>query len=141
MPPQLIHTGGFAVRRQGHPLKSPQDLVHHTLLHATLRPDNWRLWLTAAGVPSDPEDENHIDPMNGPIFDQSLITIQAAVDGLGVAIVSGEFVERDLEEGRLVRPFDVSLPTQAAYYLVSPKETADAPKIKAFRAWLQDVVS
>jgi LysR family glycine cleavage system transcriptional activator len=124
-----------------HPLKSPWDLVHHTLLHTTLRPDNWRLWLTAAGVPTDPEDKNHIDPMNGPIFDQSLITIQAAVDGLGVAIVSGEFVERDLEEGRLVRPFDVSLPTQAAYYLVSPKETAEAPKIKAFRAWLQGLVS
>ena len=124
-----------------HALKSPQDLVHHTLLHTTNRPDNWRLWLTAAGVPTDPEDENHIDPVNGPIFDQFLITIQAAVDGLGVAIVSGEYVERDLEEGRLVRPFDVSLPTQAAYYLVSPRETAEAPKIKVFRAWLQGLVS
>src|SRR5580698_11318647 len=59
------------------PLQSPKDLVHHTLLHSSGGyDDDWRLWLTAAGQPSD------ISKMSGLSFDLILMTVQAAIDGL-----------------------------------------------------------
>ncbi len=62
--------------------------------------------------------------------------LQAAIDGLGVALGRTALVKGDLASGRLIAPFDISLPIEAAYYVVAPERTADRPKIKAFREWL-----
>ena len=115
-------------------LKSPQDLVNHTLLHLDAMPDAWSLWLTAAGV-------DHPDPTAGPKFEILMMSTRAAMDGMGVAIVSEAMSEDDLASERLVRPFDFSLPTEAAYYFVAPEATADLPKVRLFREWLMDLVS
>jgi len=64
------------------------------------------------------------------------MAIQAAIDGLGVALGRTPFVEADLRDGRLVAPFDLALPDKAGFYVVAPEETADTPKIKLFRDWL-----
>jgi LysR family glycine cleavage system transcriptional activator len=45
-------------------------------------------------------------------------------------------VEVDIVAGRLVAPFDIVLPQDAGYYVVTPEATADAPKIALFREWL-----
>ncbi|MDX1514041.1 MAG: transcriptional regulator GcvA, partial [Gammaproteobacteria bacterium] len=54
-----------------HPLKDPEDLAHHTLLHDDGHGD-WRTWLLAAGV-------DGVDPTRGPIFTDSSMLIQAAM--------------------------------------------------------------
>ena len=113
-----------------HPLRRPEDLAHHTLLHATVSREDWQLWLTAAGLPAA------LATRRGLSFDQSFMAIQAAIDGLGVALGRTRFVEADVAAGRLVAPFDVVLPAQAGFYVVAPEETADQPKIKLFRDWL-----
>ena len=64
------------------------------------------------------------------------MAIQAAVDGLGIALGRTRFVEADIAAGRLVVPFDVVLPADAGFYIVAPEQTADAPKIALFRDWL-----
>jgi LysR family glycine cleavage system transcriptional activator len=69
-------------------------------------------------------------------FDQSYLAIQAAIDGLGVALGRTPLVEADIAAGRLVVPFDVVLPDEAGYYVVAPEESADTPKIALFRDWL-----
>ncbi len=112
------------------PLRQPQDLVHHTLLHTTTSREDWQLWLTAAGLPVS------IAARRGMSFDQSFMAVQAAVDGLGVALGRTRFVEADIAAGRLVVPFDVVLPADAGFYIVAPEETADIPKIALFRDWL-----
>ncbi|CAN5528054.1 transcriptional regulator GcvA [soil metagenome] len=113
------------------PLRKPDDLAHHTLLHSSAaQSDDWRLWLTAAGLPVD------ISKRPGLTFDLIFMTLQAAIDGLGVAMARTTYVEGDLASGRLVVPFEISLPADAGFYLVSPQATADAPKLAAFRAWL-----
>jgi LysR family glycine cleavage system transcriptional activator len=113
------------------PLRSPEDLAHHTLLHSSGGyDDDWRLWLTAAGLPAN------ISRQPGLSFDMIFMTLQAAIDGLGVAVGRTTYVEGDLAKGRLVVPFDIRLPADAGFYLVSPEATADAPKLAAFRAWL-----
>ena len=119
-----------ALLKGPHPLKRPEDLAHHTLLHATLSREDWQLWLTAAGLPTE------LAQRRGLTFDQSFMCIQAAIEGLGVALGRSPFVEADIAQGRLVVPFDVVLPAEAGYYIVAPEETADDPKIALFRDWL-----
>ena len=112
-----------------HPLRRPDDLASHTLLHVVGFLQDWQVWLTAANV-------DHADPSSGPRFDLIINALQAAIDGLGVALGRTALVEGDLAAGRLVAPFDISLPSEAAYYAVAPEQTADRPKIEAFREWL-----
>jgi LysR family glycine cleavage system transcriptional activator len=112
------------------PLRQPEDLVHHTLLHATVSREDWQLWLTAAGLPGS------IASRRGLTFDQSFMAIQAAVDGHGIAMGRTRFVEADVAAGRLVVPFDVVLPADAGFYIVAPEDTAGSPKIALFRDWL-----
>lgn len=110
------------------PLKAPADLGKHTLLHDDAT-RTWRLWLEVAGV-------SDVDPERGPIFNDSSMLLQAAIDGQGVALGRSALVAADLAAGRLVKPFDVVLPFDLAYYLVCPEASADRPKIVAFRDWL-----
>jgi LysR family glycine cleavage system transcriptional activator len=111
-------------------LRRPADLAHHTLLHAGVSRDDWQLWLTAAGLPTN------LAAKPGLTFDLSLMALQAAIDGLGVALGRTPLVEADIAAGRLVVPFDVKLPAEAGFYVVAPEETADTPKIAVFRDWL-----
>jgi LysR family glycine cleavage system transcriptional activator len=112
------------------PLRRPEDLAQYTLLHASVSREDWQLWLTAAGLPTA------LATRRGLSFDQTFMAIQAAMDGLGVALGRTPFVETDIAAGRLVVPFDVVLPADAGFYIVVPEETADTPKIALFRDWL-----
>jgi LysR family glycine cleavage system transcriptional activator len=112
------------------PLRQPTDLERHTLLHTTVSRDDWRLWLTAAGLPFS------IAARRGLTFDEAFLAIQAAVEGLGVALGRLHLVEADIEAGRLVAPFNTELPQDAGYYVVAPEATADDPKIALLREWL-----
>ena len=111
-----------------HPLREPTDLVHHTLLHDDGHGD-WRTWLLAAHV-------ENVDPTRGPVFTDSGMLIQAAMAGQGAALARGVLAGDELAAGRLVRPFELSLSTDFAYYFVCPEDLADRPKIAAFREWL-----
>ncbi|HWZ38986.1 MAG TPA: transcriptional regulator GcvA [Bradyrhizobium sp.] len=112
------------------PLRTPEDLRDQVLLHTTNNYDDWRQWLTAAGLPSD------ISKQRGITFDLILMTVQAAIDGIGVAMGRTSYVQDDIAKGRLVVPFNIALPADAGFYLVSPEGAADPPKLKAFRQWL-----
>jgi LysR family glycine cleavage system transcriptional activator len=112
------------------PLRTPEDLRDHVLLHTTAYDDDWRQWLTAAELPSD------ISKQQGITFDLILMTVQAAIDGIGVAMGRTSYVQDDIAKGRLVVPFNIALPADAGFYLVSPEGAADPPKLKAFRQWL-----
>ncbi|MDP1866367.1 MAG: LysR substrate-binding domain-containing protein, partial [Bradyrhizobium sp.] len=72
----------------------------------------------------------------GVTFDLVFMTVQAAIDGMGVAMGRTSYVEDDIAKGRLVVPFNIALPADAGFYLVSPEARADAPKLSAFRHWL-----
>ena len=117
------------------PLRCPEDLANQTLLHTSGGyDDDWRLWLTAAGLPSS------IPKLPGLTFDLILLAVQAAIDGAGVAMGRTSYVEADIAKGRLVVPFKITLPADAGFYLVSPEAKADPPKLKAFRQWLKPPV-
>ena len=111
-----------------HPLRRPEDLRHHVLLHDDDY-TGWQLWLELAGVAG-------VDPRHGPIFTDAGMVVQAAAEGQGVALGRLALAAWDLAAGRLIRPFDVSMPHDLAYYLVCPEGSAERPRIAAVRPWL-----
>lgn len=120
-------------------LKTPGDLASVTLLHAEWRMDrdaaaNWRVWLKAAHL-------SEIDPGRGLRFNNEAMTVQAAIDGLGVALSPSTLVSGDIASGRLVRPFDdaLDMPTEFRDFLVYPPAAEAIPKVIAFRDWALDV--
>jgi LysR family glycine cleavage system transcriptional activator len=130
MAEQLFPVCSPALLATDKPLRRPEDLAHHTLLHTTVSREDWYLWLTAAGLPRS------IATRRGLMFDQGFMATQAAMEGLGVALGRGHLVEADIAAGRLVAPFDMVLPQDAGYYVVAPETSAEAPKIVLFRDWL-----
>ncbi len=114
--------------QSGPPLERPSDLKNHTLLHDDMRED-WRMWLMAV-------NELDVDARKGPGYQHSNLAIQAAEQGDGVALARSVLVEDLLTSGRLVKPFNVSLPVEFAYYIVCPMANLSRPKVKAFKAWL-----
>lgn len=117
------------------PLKSPKDLVHHTLLHDSGTEKDpscptWPMWLKAAGV-------CHKQGERGVKFNQSSLVIEAAVAGKGVALAKAALALADLEAARLVIPFDLTTPTDFSYYIVHPPSKSSSPSVAAFKAWLK----
>ncbi len=119
-----------------HPIYEPADLRHHTLLHDAHSRDDWRMWLLAAEV-----DLAFTDPTRGPLFDDSSMMLQAAIEGQGVAIGRSALAANDLLAGRLVRPFDLTLPWRMDYFVVCPLGNETIPKIAAFSDWLLDTAA
>jgi len=131
MADELFPVCSPALLQGSKPLKSPEDLRDHVLLHTSnTNSDDWRLWLTAAGLPTD------VSKQPGVTFDLLFVTIQAAIDGIGIAMGRTSYVQDDITKGRLVVPFKIALPADAGFYLVSPQGRADSAKLSAFRSWL-----
>jgi len=64
------------------------------------------------------------------------MAIQAAIHGLGVALVPGIFVQEELRRGVLVAPFGHATPSGFGYYLVQPEGQAGHPALTLFRQWI-----
>ncbi|MDZ7840992.1 MAG: transcriptional regulator GcvA [Gammaproteobacteria bacterium] len=109
-------------------LVKPADLAQASLLHGDL-PEDWRDWFRAAGV-TDPV------PRRGPHFGDANALLQAATDGLGVALGRSLLVADDLRAGRLVEPFGPRLQARYAYWFVLPRSQALSERLVRVRDWL-----
>ena len=117
-----------------HPLRTPEDLRFQTLLHDDTVLDEstrttWSDWLEAAGV-------DDIDASRGPHFSDASLATEAAIEGMGVALLIKPLLCAEIEAGRLVVPFDIPSRTIFSYYLVTPEPIAERPAIVAFREWI-----
>lgn len=114
----------------GPPLDEPRDLLRYPLLHdSPFNAEDWRAWFALAGVTG-------LDHRSGGAFDSSQMAVQAALTGAGVALVMPQFFRADLESGRLVQPFPLTLKCGKAHYFACPEQSAGLGKIAAFRDWL-----
>ncbi len=112
-------------------LKKPADLTRLPLLRVTSAPDDWLIWLKAAGLRGL--------QAKGPRFDYDAFALQAAIDGLGVALAHRPYVADDLAAGRLVMPFDIVAARGEGWYLVHRNIAVNAPEhapLAQFRDWL-----
>jgi LysR family glycine cleavage system transcriptional activator len=115
-----------------HGLKTPADLKHQVLLHDDGHGD-WRTWLLAADV-------HDVDVSRGPVYTDSSMAVQSAIEGDGVALARSQLVKSDIVRGLLVRPFNISQPSKFAYYVVYPQDKPVTAQMSAFITWLQQQV-
>jgi LysR family glycine cleavage system transcriptional activator len=120
----------------GPPLRTPEDLSRHTLIHdqAVERDPfvpTWAMWLKAAGV-------KHPPATAGLTFNSMSLAHDAAIAGQGVVLAYSNIAAADLATERLVRLFSLALPDPFAYYIVTAPAALERPKVRAFRNWLRE---
>ena len=112
------------------PLRTPDDLREHTLLHTSSLPRLWPDWLARAQISA-------LRPAAALTFDHFYLTLQAAIDGIGIAMGPTALVSDDLAAGRLVAPFaGPRLPSRSYCTYVPDGRSAD-DVIVLFRSWLE----
>jgi LysR family transcriptional regulator, glycine cleavage system transcriptional activator len=123
---EVFPTMSPKVRRSGR-VRSPADLARVPLLRIRSQP--WTPWLEAAGVDLP-------EPRRGPVFNDSELAIQAAVQGQGAVLARGSLAVQRLRNGTLVAPFKQRIASLQTCYLVYPKHHVSRPVVKIFREWL-----
>lgn len=116
-----------------HPLRRPEDLRHHTLLHDDVFGGgievDWKAWIRLVGVQG-------VDAGRGPGFSDSAMVLSAAIAGQGVALARASLAIDDLAAGLLVLPFGPSVDTGYDYWFATAEASAGLAKVRAFRDWI-----
>lgn len=113
-------------------IHAPDDLLATQLLHSMLRPEGWPTWLGAVGLGA-------AQPTRNVTLANAALCVQAAVNGLGVAMAQKAYVRDDLASGRLAQPLHQEVPTEFGYYLLCDPSKAEMKPLKQFREWLLSV--
>ncbi len=108
---------------------STEGLARQTLLHSMAVPNDWSMWLAAAGIIG-------VDGRHGLHFASSSLAYQAAIEGLGVAIAQRSMIEHDVATHRLALPFDFSFRDGSGDYLLCSKQGLKDPHVIEFRDWI-----
>jgi LysR family transcriptional regulator, glycine cleavage system transcriptional activator len=115
------------------PVGSVDDLRRHTLLHSSTTLSAWPQWLAAAGR-AGLTPTRHIE------FGHVHLQLQAAVEGLGIAIASKPLIERDIAAGRLVCPIS-NLERHAGEYILVSEDREPRAAIAAFGDWIMSMAA
>lgn len=114
-------------------LTTPSDVVGETWLRS-YRVDEWTEWLLAAGLPRSV-------PMTKSImFDSSIAMVEAAMQGVGVALAPPLMFSRQLNSGALVQPFDTAV-SLGGYWLTRLQTRPETHAMACFREWLLTAIN
>lgn len=113
--------------REEHGIERPADLAGCRLLRHGWH--TWTPWFRAAKLRFD-------EPAGGLLFSDSGMLVEAAIRGLGVALVGSVFAASAIADGRLVKPIDITVPDGNAYYLLWNAARRLEPEARVFRDWL-----
>jgi LysR family transcriptional regulator, glycine cleavage system transcriptional activator len=113
--------------RELHGLKGPECLLTAPLLHHRHRP--WSLWFGAFGLQAPPQE--------GLVLEDSVMLLEAAANGLGLALARSGLIEQDLKTGRLVRPFEGGVASELGFWIVWRADSRKLRRIHALRDWLK----
>ncbi len=110
-------------------LREPAEILAGTLIHSRSAPHQWRQWLALARVPNRPTGGKMV-------FDHAHQALQAAIQGVGIALASTEFARDALHAGLLVSPFpDLGLEDRRYFWIVHASHWLE-PSVRKFCAWL-----
>lgn len=114
-----------------HGVERPEDLLRVPLIHSVKAPSDWPTWFAANGLRAPAR-------LRGTHFDRSYMAIDAALDGMGVALESRLAADADLASGRLVSPVASRQSfVHILYWFVCPFEKLEREAVQRFRAWLR----
>jgi len=122
------------LRDRARPLKRPQDLKHHTLLHfdypgAEKTFMDWGTWLAALGI-------HDLKSAGALHFSQYEQMIQAAISGQGVALGRQPLVNELIQSGMLATPFKRPVVGSRAYFIIESPLGAGKPHVRQFADWV-----
>lgn len=106
-----------------------QDFANYPLLQNASRPSLWLHWLRLSGL-------QHQGRIQGTRFAHTEMLINAAVQGIGIAIVPVCYIELELARQELHLPFGPPILSGDSYYAVYPERKAQLPSVLAFRDWI-----
>ncbi|AOY91141.1 LysR family transcriptional regulator [Cupriavidus sp. USMAA2-4] len=124
---------GLLAGEPGGMAASPATLLRYPLLHHTTVPEAWSDWLSALGVDAR-------EAWGGARFDQFSLLTQAAVSGLGIALIPRCLIEEELALGALVVAHPARVLSRKGYYLCYPEQKQHLPALQTFRAWVMEGV-
>ncbi len=124
-----------AVRDGPNPIRTPEDLIDHTLIIVSRTPEGWPEWIELARAQG--WALAGLDPHHGVRFDTIQLATTAALQSMGVVIGRRPLIDNFLASGLLVAPFDIEVTSKIAYWLVYSPTMAGAPSLQAFRGWLR----
>jgi LysR family glycine cleavage system transcriptional activator len=115
---------------------TPADLRDFTLIHDDIGAmydgrDFWDLWLKAAGVPGD-------NMKHGAHFSHTVLALDAATEGSGIVVTLRELAKPQLDDGRLVAPFDLAVTLPYGYYFIATEQALRRAPVHAFVGWLRE---
>lgn len=111
-------------------LRGPADLQRAVLLRHALQ--RWKPWFAEAGL-------DWPEPGGGPLFNDGALMLQAAIHGQGVALGRRILADSLIEQGLLVRLFDISAFVEEGFYVVYAEESLKRPEVAAFVSWIASV--
>lgn len=115
-----------------HGIKDPESLLSAPLLHISTRAEAWQDWFG--------HNELDTEPPHGMHFEQFSSAAQAAVAGLGVALMPVFLIKAELDRNLLVPAIDHPTKSASAYYLATPNTKSENPSVSALRDWLLDEI-
>ena len=122
----VVAAPGLMAPNDQRPLSQHQDFPKIQNAH---RPDSWLRWLAAKGV-------EHQGPISGPRFSQTTMVIEAALAGIGLAVLPVFMIEEHVADGRLHLPFGPPVASGAGYYVVYPETRRPSTSVRLFRDWI-----
>ncbi|MCY1241675.1 Glycine cleavage system transcriptional activator [compost metagenome] len=125
---QMIPVIAPALAASGRPLVHPEDLMQHALLHEDNRA-LWEQWFAAAGAAP-------VKLERGANFADGSMVLQATLRGSGAGLIDRDHARDDVIAGRLIQPFEVSVP-YGAFFLVARRFDALSDAAKAFVEWIE----
>ncbi|MBA8877375.1 LysR family transcriptional regulator [Phyllobacterium myrsinacearum] len=132
---EMIVPVGSPELLSANPVATPAELANSApLLHLSTRPKAWADWFESVQA-------EVVSPYKGHRFEHFSMVIEAALAGLGFALVPRYLIEHELASGRLRVLFDQPLTTENSYYLVVPDHKKENLMAQSFFAWIADQVS
>ncbi len=114
--------------QQNKPLDSLSDLKKHVLLHDSSR-TAWKNWLKHFDV-------KQVNVNQGPMFSHTMLVLQAAALGQGIALSNIMLAKPEIDSGRLICPFEESIESKDSFYLVCHPGQSEVSKIQMFIDWM-----
>lgn len=129
MPERSVPVCSPNLLKSAHPV-APSDLATLPLLQQSTRPHAWRQWFADHGITTQHD-------MSGMRLELFSMLAQAAIKGLGVALIPPMLIAEELAGGQLCIAHPDAVTSQRTYWLVIPERAAGISALDAFATWLQ----
>jgi LysR family glycine cleavage system transcriptional activator len=108
-----------------------KDVVRYTLLQQTTRPYAWRAWFSSLGMQAE-------NDLAGPRLELFSMLTEAAIQGMGIALIPRFLIEDELRRGLLLVLVKHEFLSDRSYYLIYPEQKSERPVLRTFQAWLEE---